>query len=138
MYSRRSNAAAAVLFAHAALFCTLAYSQQLDPSAPSEKPVAGFRSVDIGGRSLRYMCTGEGRPTVIIEPGGGTSLETVFSWNLPVGWQPIFGKVATVTRVCAYDRAGLGRSDPAPGPRNSLQVARDLHALLDKAGIRPP
>jgi hypothetical protein len=40
MYSRRSNAAAAVLFAHAALFCTLAYSQQLDPSAPSEKPVA--------------------------------------------------------------------------------------------------
>jgi pimeloyl-ACP methyl ester carboxylesterase len=32
---------------------------------------------------------------------------------------------------------GLGRSDPAPQPRTSLDVARDLHALLEAAGIRP-
>jgi pimeloyl-ACP methyl ester carboxylesterase len=111
---------------------------QSDPGAPSAEPVPGFNSVDIGGRSLRYRCVGSGAPTVIIEPGGGVSLETVISWNLTRGWPVVIPEVAKSTRVCAYDRAGLGRSDKADLPRTSRDVARDLHLLLEKAGIQPP
>jgi pimeloyl-ACP methyl ester carboxylesterase len=113
-------------------------AQQFDASAPSAEPVPGFASVDIGGRSLRYKCFGEGTPTVLIEPGGGVSLETVFSWDRPIGWAVIVPQVSKVTHVCVYDRAGLGRSDPAPVPRTSLDVAKDLHALLERAHIAPP
>ena len=111
---------------------------QRDPGAPSADPVPGFASVDIGGRSLRYKCMGDGTPTVIIEPGGGVSVETVMSWKLPTGWPFIIPAVAKTTRVCAYDRAGLGRSDKAKLPRTSLDVAKDLHQLLENAGIEPP
>ncbi|GFE82735.1 hypothetical protein GCM10011487_47350 [Steroidobacter agaridevorans] len=118
-------------------FC--AHSQkQWDASAPSAEPVPGFASVDIGGRSLRYRCQGIGAPTVIVEPGGGVSVETVTTWNLPRGWPVIIRDVAKTTRVCAYDRAGLGRSDKATLPRTSLDVAKDLHVLLEKADIQPP
>jgi pimeloyl-ACP methyl ester carboxylesterase len=113
-------------------------AQQFDAGAPSAEPVPGFASVDIGGRSLRYKCFGEGTPTVLIEPGGGVSLETVFSWDKPIGWAVIVPQISKLTRVCVYDRAGLGRSDPAPAPRTSLDVAKDLHELLDRARIAPP
>jgi pimeloyl-ACP methyl ester carboxylesterase len=113
-------------------------AQQLDAGAPSAEPVPGFASVDIGGRSLRYRCTGEGTPTVLIEPGGGVSLETVFSWGRPIGWAVIVPQISKLTRVCVYDRAGLGRSDPAPLPRTSLDVAKDLHELLARAHVAPP
>jgi pimeloyl-ACP methyl ester carboxylesterase len=113
-------------------------AQQFDVSAPSAEPVPGFASVDIGGRSLRYKCFGAGTPTVLIEPGGGVSLETVFSWDKPIGWAVIVPQISKLTRVCVYDRAGLGRSDPAPAPRTSLDVAKDLHELLDRAHIAPP
>jgi pimeloyl-ACP methyl ester carboxylesterase len=123
----------------AALLLVAADGQaQSDPGAPSAEPVPGFASVDIGGRSLRYKCAGKGAPTVIIEPGGGVSLETVISWKIPFGWPVVIPEVAKTTRVCAYDRAGLGRSDKASLPRTSRDVARDLHRLLEKAGIQPP
>ena len=120
------------------LLATQAHAQRFDPGAPSAQPVPGFRSVDIGGRSLRYACYGTGSPTVIVEPGGGTSLETVFSWNRPIGWALIVPEIAKKTTICAYDRAGLGRSEKAPLPRSSLDVAKDLHALIARAGLSPP
>lgn len=132
MMSMVVSSAGALVAAHTAS------GQPLDAGAPSADPVPGFRSVDIGGRSLRYMCAGEGTPTVLIEPGGGVSLETVLSWEKPIGWAIVFSEIRKVTRVCAADRAGLGRSDKAPLPRTSLDVARDLHALLAKAEIAPP
>jgi len=84
------------------------------------------------------MCAGEGTPTVLIEPGGGASMETVFSLQKPIGWANVFPEVKKVTRTCVYDRAGLGRSDKAPLPRTSLDVAKDLAVLLEKAQIAPP
>lgn len=115
-----------------------ASAQQFDPGAPSARPVEGFASVDVGGRSLRYMCAGEGSPTVLIEPGGGVSLETVFSLERPIGWANVFPAVKKATRICVYDRAGLGRSDKAPVPRTSADVTADLHKLLEQAAIAPP
>jgi pimeloyl-ACP methyl ester carboxylesterase len=48
-----------------------------------------------------------------------------------MGW--IAPAVSQDTRVCVYDRAGHGWSDPADGPQDAVETARDLHTLLDRA-----
>jgi pimeloyl-ACP methyl ester carboxylesterase len=94
-------------------------------------PPSGER-IDVGGYSLHLTCMGEntdGRPTVILESGLGA---TSSSW----GWiQP---EIAKTTRVCAYDRAGMGWSDPSPAPRDAQTIASELHTLLQKAQIPGP
>jgi pimeloyl-ACP methyl ester carboxylesterase len=90
--------------------------------------------IDIGGYRLHLYCMGnatDGSPTVILEQGlGGSS----------PAWGLIQPEVAKVTRVCAYDRAGLGWSDPAPKgtPRDGHEVAKELHTLLQDANISGP
>lgn len=70
------------------LIAPLALAQQEPPltSDPTVPSTAEFRSADVEGQTLRYYCQGIDSPTVIIEQGGGISLETVFSWKQPVGW----------------------------------------------------
>jgi pimeloyl-ACP methyl ester carboxylesterase len=87
------------------------------------------RLVDIGGRRLNVYCTGHGSPTVVLDAGSG---ETTFSWRKV---QP---EIAKFTRVCSYDRAGLGFSDGGPVPRDANAAVTDLHALLRRAGLEPP
>jgi pimeloyl-ACP methyl ester carboxylesterase len=85
--------------------------------------------VDVGGHSLHINCVGEGSPTVILESGlGATSVD----------WANIQPEVANTTRVCAYDRAGSGWSEPGPGPGDPQQIAGELHTLLGNAGIGGP
>jgi pimeloyl-ACP methyl ester carboxylesterase len=87
------------------------------------------RSVDIGGRTLNIFCSGTGGPAVVFESGGdGPGLE----------WEPVQTQVAKFTQACWYDRAGIGWSDPGPYPRTSAAIARDLHALLQHAGVPAP
>jgi pimeloyl-ACP methyl ester carboxylesterase len=85
--------------------------------------------VDIGGYRLHLYCTGEGSPTVILESGGG---------NPWLSWYKVQPQVAQFTRVCSYDRAGLGWSDPSPQPRTTKVIAEELHTLLHNAGIAGP
>ena len=85
--------------------------------------------VDVGGHKLNLNCTGQGTPTVILETGFGV---------LAVDWQLVQPEIAKFTRVCSYDRAGYGWSDPGPMPRTSLQSARELHALMQNAAEKPP
>jgi pimeloyl-ACP methyl ester carboxylesterase len=47
-------------------------------------------------------------------------------------------RVAEFARVCSYDRAGVGESDPASTPRTSADVVADLYALLGAAGVPEP
>ncbi len=85
--------------------------------------------VTLAGRRVHIHCQGTGSPTVLLESGfPGSSL----------GWRPVQPEVAKFTRVCSYDRAGLGWSDPAPQPRSSLQMVQELQALLRQAGIPAP
>lgn len=87
------------------------------------------RLVDIGGRRLNILCTGKGSPAVILEAG---LIADASAWR----WvQPA---VSQTTRVCSYDRAGLGFSDPAGPPRDAAAIVRDLHTLLANAGVAPP
>ena len=90
---------------------------------------AGER-IDIGGRALILSCTGTGSPTVVLEAGGGSAADT---------WVSVQPEVARFTRVCSYDRAGLGQRDPAPtGVRTVQDSVDDLHALLAAADISGP
>jgi pimeloyl-ACP methyl ester carboxylesterase len=86
--------------------------------------------VEVGGYSLHLYCTGEsGAPTVVMDSGlGGTMLD----------WQLVQPEVAKFARVCTYDRAGMGWSDPGTQPRTSRQIIKELHTLLGNAGVRGP
>lgn len=85
--------------------------------------------VDIGGYRLHLWCTGDGAPAVILDTGlGGSS----------AGWHFVQPDVARFTRVCSYDRAGMGYSDPGPSPRTARRIAGELAKLLHGSGIAGP
>jgi pimeloyl-ACP methyl ester carboxylesterase len=86
-------------------------------------------SYDIGGRTLNMFCSGSGNPAVIIDTGAG---EPGYAWS------HIQPELARFTRACWYDRAGTGWSDAGPYPRDSEAIARDLHELVQRAGVAPP
>lgn len=83
----------------------------------------------VSGRSMWLDCRGDGSPMVLLEAGQNESADT---------WDPVFLTVASFTRVCRYDRAGLGRSGaPASAePRTGRDVVADLHGLLSAANER--
>jgi pimeloyl-ACP methyl ester carboxylesterase len=85
--------------------------------------------VNVAGRKMHIDCTGEGSPTVILDSGLGDSY---------LSWRKVQPEIAKFTRVCSYDRAGLGYSDPSSQPRTSKVIAEELHALLQAASITPP
>jgi pimeloyl-ACP methyl ester carboxylesterase len=87
------------------------------------------RLIDVGGHKLHINCTGSGSPTVVLEPGLGEP-STAMAWIAP--------DVAATTRVCVYDRAGRGWSESAAAPQDGVQVATELHTLLDRAGEQGP
>jgi pimeloyl-ACP methyl ester carboxylesterase len=87
------------------------------------------RLVRVNNRLRHIHATGEGTPTVLFESGMGASC---LSWTLV---QPA---VAEFARAVSYDRAGHGWSDPAREPRTARQIAEELRALLDVAGVPGP
>lgn len=87
------------------------------------------RSVDVGGFRLNIHCAGAGEPAVILDSGLGIPA---------MGWDLVQPGVEKFTRVCSYDRAGYGWSDPGRLPRTSRQIAQELHVLLENAGPPPP
>jgi pimeloyl-ACP methyl ester carboxylesterase len=85
--------------------------------------------VDVGGHRLHLWCTGAGTPPVILEAGlGGSS----------AGWGFVQPDIARFTRVCSYDRAGMGYSDPGPSPRTARRIAEELAKLIDRSGLDGP
>ena len=107
--------------------------QGVSQSADARRFPRQGRSVALGpsfpGLSLNLNCTGQGNPTVILDTGGGIPA---------VGWSLVQPEIAKFTRVCSYDRAGYGWSGAGPTPRTSLQIARELHALLDVGREKGP
>jgi pimeloyl-ACP methyl ester carboxylesterase len=87
--------------------------------------------VDVGGHRLHVYAQGatSSAPTVILEGGAGLGSVT-WAWVQP--------RVAQVTRVVAYDRAGVGWSEAGPQPRDARQIATELRAALHSAGIAGP
>jgi pimeloyl-ACP methyl ester carboxylesterase len=78
---------------------------------------------------MNIDCSGQGRPTVILESGSG---------GPSVDWLMVQPQVAKFSRVCSYDRAGYGWSESGPEPRSSLQIAHELKQLLQAASEESP
>ena len=85
--------------------------------------------VSVDGHKMHIHCTGEGSPTVILAAG----LD-----DFSIFWSQVQPELAKVTRVCSYDRAGLGWSEPSPSPRTSETMVDELHELLVNAKVHPP
>ena len=107
-------------------------SAQERPVSPPPPFAAPGRLVDVGGWKLHINCTGEkspSRPPVILEAGIG---------DFSVEWSLVQPRIASVARVCSYDRAGDGWSEMGPFPRTYAQIVYELHTLLERAGERGP
>lgn len=85
--------------------------------------------VDVGGYKMHLYCVGQGAPLVILDSGLGDTY---------ISWQKVQPQIAHFTRVCSYDRAGVGYSDSSPHPSTSKDFAEELHTLLYNAGISSP
>jgi hypothetical protein len=102
---------------------------------PPPPPLPGVK-LDVGGYRLYLHCTGSGAPAVVFEGGTGTADAT-----RPAPQSAnIRAALSSGTRVCAYDRAGLGASEarPAGTAPTGRRYADELHALLAGAGVPGP
>jgi pimeloyl-ACP methyl ester carboxylesterase len=107
---------------------TLLLGAKVKADLIAQYPPTG-QMVDVGGYQLHIDCRGNGSPTVVMEAG---LTEPSLMWALV---QP---QVSTQTRVCVYDRAGLGWSDTSPKPRTAEVMVEELHTLLNNANIAAP
>jgi pimeloyl-ACP methyl ester carboxylesterase len=82
-----------------------------------------------GGREITLHCEGAGAPVVVLDSGLGDGAAS---------WRKVQGEIARTTKVCAYDRAGLGGSAMGPLPRDTQAIVGDLEALLKAARLRGP
>jgi pimeloyl-ACP methyl ester carboxylesterase len=85
--------------------------------------------VEVRGRRIHLVESGAGTPVVVLESGIAASC---------LNWTNIHSEIAHFTRVCSYDRASLGWSDPAETPRVASNLVDELHELLNAANISGP
>ncbi|MDQ2924272.1 MAG: alpha/beta hydrolase [Acidobacteriota bacterium] len=83
----------------------------------------------VNGLKMHIDCTGQGEPTVILDSGLGDD---------SLIWGKVQPELSKTTRVCSYDRAGFGWSQPGPNPQDADRIAQQLHGLLQQADIRGP
>jgi pimeloyl-ACP methyl ester carboxylesterase len=102
-----------------------------DEAEPLATTVPGpdGRLFDVGGHRLFARTFGDGTPAVVIEPGLGDDGRA---------WETVIDALARETRVVQYDRAGYGRSDAGPMPRDADRVVRELTNLLVATTVDPP
>lgn len=94
----------------------------------SQYPAPG-QLVDVGGYKMHIYCLGEGNPTIVLEAGHS---------DFSIHWALVQPEVSRFARVCVYDRAGFGWSEPSPHPRTSETMVKELHTLLVNAGEAKP
>lgn len=85
--------------------------------------------VNVDGHVMHLYCTGQGNPTIILEAG---------AYSYSTEWYWVQQQMSNTNRVCSYDRAGYGWSEPVAGSRDGLQLVHELHDLLQAANIPGP
>jgi pimeloyl-ACP methyl ester carboxylesterase len=101
-------------------------------AVPAKKPVPHFfKKVDVGGYKLAIECRGKGSPIVVLDSGFSTP-RSAWYWVVP--------RLERTTRVCSYDRAGVGQSQDRPETITPTtgQVVAELHTLLQRAKLPGP
>lgn len=93
--------------------------------------VAGMpgRLYDVGGHSVHLYCTGSGSPAILLSSGLGDDFTE---------WAKVQPALSRHTKVCSYDRAGFGWSEPRPGAHDANAISSQLHQLIQVAGIQRP
>ncbi len=81
--------------------------------ADAANPPRPGRLIKVAGHAMYIHCTGAGSPTVVLASGLGDSTDV---------WARVQPRLARLTRVCSYDRAGYGPSAPVPGLRTSAVI----------------
>lgn len=87
------------------------------------------KRVEVDGHKMHIDCIGEGTPAVILDSGLGDTY---------LSWRKVQPEIAKFTRVCSYDRAGVGYSETSFGERTSKVIAEQLHDLLQASSVAPP
>jgi pimeloyl-ACP methyl ester carboxylesterase len=105
-----------------------AYQLAGDARDRRRDPAPG-RLLEVNGRQLHIRCAGQGSPAIVIIPALGDSSDP---------WMEVLPVLAQHTRVCVYDRAGLGWSQSPRRRRTGAGMAADLRSLLRQAGVGPP
>ncbi len=85
--------------------------------------------VDVNAHLMHIDCAGQGSPTVVLEAA---------NLGMSANWVRVHQRLAQTTRVCAYDRAGMGWSEGGPEPRDAKRISGELYTLLANAGIEGP
>jgi pimeloyl-ACP methyl ester carboxylesterase len=97
------------------------------PGSATDEFLRPHQMIEVAkGRRLNLFCMGSGATTVLLDAGGS-------DWS--VVWALVQPELAKTMRACSYDRAGLGYSDPAPGPRSPAVIVEDMHALIHAAKL---
>lgn len=104
------------------------YEAQAETAVANQYPAPG-QLVEVNGRTMHIHCTGEASPTIILDAGQG-------GWSSD--WDTLVPELNTNNRVCTYDRAGYGWSDPIENGNSPQDAADDLTNLLTAANIEPP
>ena len=73
----------------------------------------------VNGHQMHLYCTGEGSPTIVLDAGMG---------NYSTAWAKVQPELSKTTRVCSYDRAGMGWS--TPGPTRETQTKLPVNYML--------
>jgi pimeloyl-ACP methyl ester carboxylesterase len=108
-----------------AVACGSAYQAAMEARDDRKYPAPG-KLVDVDGHRMHIFCQGQGSPTIIVEQGLGAQ---------SLAWAPINERMSGISTVCAYDRVGMGYSDPVGHVTPAEEVARNLNGLLQNAGI---
>ncbi|HXU74188.1 MAG TPA: alpha/beta hydrolase [Polyangia bacterium] len=119
---------ALVLVSIAAIGGGVYYETKMEAKdAATWKPTG--KLVEASGRKLHILCTGAGSPTVIFEASGLSS---------STDWERVLPEVGKSHRACAYDRAGMGWSDPVAGARTASDFVEEARGAFTAAGEKPP
>jgi pimeloyl-ACP methyl ester carboxylesterase len=95
---------------------------------PTPRPATGLYAVQ--GHKMYLQCRGNGSPVVVLDSGLGV--------RSAQAWGGVMERVSRFTRVCRYDRPGLGLSEPGPPPRTAQRMVGELQALLRAARVPGP